>query len=316
MKLKLIGVLCFVLVSFISSSDAKNKGGERLVHIGESAELFKKWHRVQDNYTLLTSAPKYQEQDSEEYTRGFRLETSQLLKGKYRREIYDYDIEQSATNVYAQIKKSIKANGYDEIFTCENKDCGDVAGWQLYLSNLVGETDEKQYYLAAKKSPVELKNTEYVAFYISEIDGQVRTLVDIVSTPTRHLFDVVVKTDDMLRTIEKDGRVVVEGIFFDTGSAILKPESAQALESMSQLIKTNENTQFAIVGHADNTGNFDFNMKLSNHRADVVKNALQHQYKVSAEQIFSKGVGTLSPSTSNTDNKGRLLNRRVELIKL
>jgi len=289
---------------------------ERLNHIGEQVELFRQTHRVQDNYTLLTSAPAYLEQDTDEYTKGFRVNSSQQLRGKYSREIYDYDSVQSATNVYTQIKHSLLANGYQEIFSCENKLCGDVAGWQLYLSNLVGDKEDSQYYIAAQKTPVETKETEYVAFYISDIDGQTRTLVDMISTPTDHRFDVVVKTNDILRTLEKDGRVVVDGIFFDTGSSVLKPESAAALESMSQLIKTNVDVHFAIVGHADNTGDFDFNMKLSNYRADAVKNALQHQYKVSAKQLSSKGVGTLSPVTSNTDNKGRLLNRRVELIKL
>ncbi len=311
-KLKLIRLPALMLVLTLSSLHAK----ERLIHIGEPAELFRQTHRVQDNYTLLTSVPEYLEQDTEEYTRGFRIKSSQQLRGKYNREIYDYDKEQSASNVYTQIKHSLQANGYQEIFSCENKLCGDVAGWQLYLSQLVGEKENSQYYIAAKKTPVETKETEYVAFYISDIDGQTRTLVDIISTPTDHRFDIVVRTDDMLRTLEKDGRVVVDGIFFDTGSSVLKPESAKALELMSQLIKTNVNAKFAIVGHADNTGDFDFNMQLSDHRADAVKNALQHQYKVSATQLSSKGVGTLSPMTSNTDSKGRLLNRRVELIKL
>lgn len=308
--LKIVFYISLVTVSF------NQMARERLVHIGENAELFRQWHRVQDNYTLITSVPFYQEQDSEEATRGFRLDSSQLLKGKFSREIYDYDIEQSASNVYIQVRNSLKANGYEELFSCETKDCGDVSGWQLYLTGLVGDSEEKQYYLAARKAPVESKETEFVAFYISEIDGQTRTLVDIVSTPSQHLFDVVVETDDMLRTIEKDGRVVVDGIYFDKGSSVLKQESTPALVSMSQLLKANDKTRFAIVGHTDNTGSLEYNMKLSMERAKAVKRILLKKYNIKSQQVSINGIGTLSPMTSNSDSRGRHFNRRVELVKL
>jgi len=289
---------------------------ERLVHIGEDAELFKKWHRVQDDYKLVTSSPVYQEQDTEESSRGFSLQTSLELRGKFSREIYDYERQQSAINVFTQIRKSLKMNGYEELYICEGVQCGDVSGWQLYLSHLVGDTKEKQYYMAAKKAPVESKDNEYVAFYVSDIDGQARALVDIISTPNQHRFDVVVQTDDLLRTIEKDGRVVVDGIFFDSGSSVLRKESKPALESMSELLKSNNNTRFAIVGHTDNTGSVEYNMKLSMERATAVKHVLLKKYNVKAKQVFVRGVGTLSPATSNSDANGRYFNRRVELVKL
>ena len=309
-------------VCFVFNSSAFLGAQERLLHVGENVLLFKQWHKVQDNYTLLTSIPKYQEEETDELTRGYSLESSMLLTGKVDREIYDYSANQSAINVYTQIRKSVKANGYSEIFTCQNESCGDVSAWQLYLTPLIGEHSDNQFYLAAQKKSIDPNklnrpsNNEYVAFYIAEIDGQVRTQVDMVSSPTNHRFDVVIKTQDQLRTIEKDGRVAIEGIYFDTGSYKLNSTSQEALISLSRLVNSNKDKRFAIVGHTDSVGSVSFNLLLSNRRARAVKDILVSKYSVRASQVVAQGIGELSPVTSNTDDSGKSLNGRVELVKL
>jgi len=301
-----------VMVAFINQSNAKE---QRVIHVGEKAELFQQWEKVDDKYLLLKSAPIYQEAESETRSLGYFVPSSEFVIGQYSREIYDYDVHQSAVNIFQQIKKSLKVGGYQELFSCVTLACGDTAGWQLYLTPLIGGLAEKQYFLSAIKKTATAK-PEYISVYITEIDDQPRALIDIVSLPTNNKFDIVVKTKQLLRTIEKDGRVVVDGITFDVGSSKLKHDSTRSIDLMSKILKKHPNFKFSIVGHTDNSGGFNQNIKLSIQRANAVKSVLIDKFGIAENQLIASGVGTLSPVTSNTDRNGRALNRRVELVKL
>jgi outer membrane protein OmpA-like peptidoglycan-associated protein len=69
------------------------------------------------------------------------------------------------------------------------------------------------------------------------------------------------------------------------------------------------------VGHTDNTGTFDANMKLSMDRAAAVVNALVTQFSLSAARLRACGNGPTSPVAANDTEEGKALNRRVELVK-
>lgn len=70
-----------------------------------------------------------------------------------------------------------------------------------------------------------------------------------------------------------------------------------------------------MVGHTDNVGKLDYNMKLSKARADAVLKELVMKYKVSAQRLKAYGVGSLAPVASNKSDEGRAKNRRVELVE-
>lgn len=70
-----------------------------------------------------------------------------------------------------------------------------------------------------------------------------------------------------------------------------------------------------VVGHTDNVGGFDYNMKLSQARADAVVKVLTTQYKVNPSRLKSQGAGPLVPVNSNKAEEGRAKNRRVELVE-
>ncbi len=115
--------------------------------------------------------------------------------------------------------------------------------------------------------------------------------------------------------IERSGRVAIYGIYFDTNSDKIKPESAQSLNAIAELLKTKSKLNVYVVGHTDMTGNFDNNMKLSEKRAKAVVDALVKDYGISKIRLTSKGVGPLSPLSTNQTDGGKQLNRRVELVK-
>jgi Outer membrane protein and related peptidoglycan-associated (lipo)proteins len=127
--------------------------------------------------------------------------------------------------------------------------------------------------------------------------------------------DVVADASSMASSIKETGKVAVYGIYFDTGKATLKPESQPTLKEIAKLLKTDPGLKLYVVGHTDNAGTFDANMKLSMDRAASVIKALVSQYSVSAVSLKACGDGPTAPVASNATEEGKTLNRRVELVK-
>lgn len=127
--------------------------------------------------------------------------------------------------------------------------------------------------------------------------------------------EVAGNADIFLKTIRDTGHVAVYGIHFDTGLAVLKPESAAALAEISKLLQADPQLKVHVVGHTDNVGGMEKNMKLSQDRAEAVVAALTRDYGVAAARLRPSGVGPLVPVATNRDEAGRAKNRRVELVE-
>jgi hypothetical protein len=127
--------------------------------------------------------------------------------------------------------------------------------------------------------------------------------------------EIVADAKAMGDDINNSGHVVVYGIFFDTGKSDLKPESDSAIIQIAKLLKSNVSLKLYVVGHTDNVGNFEDNMKLSNDRAIEVAKTLVLNYGIENESLVPYGVASLAPVASNDTEEGRAKNRRVELVK-
>ena len=127
--------------------------------------------------------------------------------------------------------------------------------------------------------------------------------------------EIVADANAMGNDINSTGHVSVYGIFFDSGKSEIKPESDSAIVQISLLLKNNASLNLYVVGHTDNEGTIDSNMKLSKERADAVVNALVNKYGIQAARLKSYGVASLSPVASNDTEEGKAKNRRVELVK-
>jgi OOP family OmpA-OmpF porin len=115
--------------------------------------------------------------------------------------------------------------------------------------------------------------------------------------------------------ISSTGHVAIYGIYFDFNKSDVKPESEPALSEIAKLLTGNPNLKVFIVGHTDNVGGIDYNMKLSQARADAVVKALTTKYKVAPQSLKAYGVGQLAPVAPNKTEEGRAKNRRVELVE-
>ena len=127
--------------------------------------------------------------------------------------------------------------------------------------------------------------------------------------------EVVANSEAMGNDINTTGHVSIYGIYFDTGNSEIKPESDAAISEIAKLLRNNDALKLYVVGHTDNVGSFDSNMKLSKERADAVAKALSDKYGIAAARLKPYGVASLSPITSNDTEDGKAKNRRVELVK-
>lgn len=115
--------------------------------------------------------------------------------------------------------------------------------------------------------------------------------------------------------IAQSGRVAIYDIYFDTGKSEVKDESFSALKIIADFLKDNSDQKFLIVGHTDNTGDFDSNIQLSMARAKAVMEKLVSDYEIDALQLKPYGVGFTCPQMSNATEEGKARNRRVELVE-
>ena len=127
--------------------------------------------------------------------------------------------------------------------------------------------------------------------------------------------EVVADAAAMGNDINTTGHVSVYGIYFDTGKSEIKPESDAAISEIAKLLKNNGTLKLYVVGHTDNVGSFDSNMKLSKDRAEAVVKALAGKYGIAAARLKPHGVASLSPVASNGTEDGKAKNRRVELVR-
>jgi OmpA-OmpF porin, OOP family len=102
-------------------------------------------------------------------------------------------------------------------------------------------------------------------------------------------------------------------IQFETGSAVIKPESFTVLDEILKSSVVAENLKVGVYGHTDNVGNDAANQNLSEQRAGSVKKYLENK-GITANRIESKGMGSSKPVADNNTSDGKAKNRRVEIV--
>lgn len=119
--------------------------------------------------------------------------------------------------------------------------------------------------------------------------------------------------DIPLQPIEKQVPIVLKNIFFDFNQATLKPESFIELNQLLKFLQDNPQLIIEIGGHTDDVGSDEYNLNLSQKRADAVKDYLV-QKGISENRLVAKGYGKSKPIASNATEEGRAQNRRTEFM--
>jgi outer membrane protein OmpA-like peptidoglycan-associated protein len=116
-------------------------------------------------------------------------------------------------------------------------------------------------------------------------------------------------------SLAQDGRVATQGIYFDTGSDRIRPESTPTLKEIAAMLTEHPELKLLIEGHTDNVGVATANQTLSEKRAAAVRQVLIGSFSVDADRLTTKGLGATKPVAPNDTPEGRQNNRRVELVR-
>lgn len=112
------------------------------------------------------------------------------------------------------------------------------------------------------------------------------------------------------------GAIALLNVFFDFNKASITGESKTALDNVYTLLKAFPKMKIELRGHTDSqnkTGDADYNTKLSQKRAEAVKEALVKR-GIAADRISAFGYGESRPVADNNTEEGRALNRRTEFV--
>jgi len=99
---------------------------------------------------------------------------------------------------------------------------------------------------------------------------------------------------------------------FDFDKAAVKQESYGDIKNLADFMNQYPQTSTTVEGHTDSVGTDAYNQKLSERRANVVRDVLVNQYGVGADRVNSVGYGESRPVADNATEEGRAINRRVE----
>lgn len=106
---------------------------------------------------------------------------------------------------------------------------------------------------------------------------------------------------------------VIEGIYFASGKATIKPKSRRKLDQAVSLLREYPDTKLKVVGHTDNSGRYESNMSLSQKRAESVR-AYLIDHGIDEGRLQTEGRGPDLPIEDNATKAGRASNRRIEFL--
>jgi outer membrane protein OmpA-like peptidoglycan-associated protein len=120
-------------------------------------------------------------------------------------------------------------------------------------------------------------------------------------------------SDDVV--MEIGASIVLEGITFATGKADITPESEEVLNEVLSTLNVYPDMEVEVRGYTDNTGSRSTNMRLSQRRADSVRDWLIER-GIDPTRITAKGFGPENPIAPNNTPDGRAKNRRIEFVRM
>ncbi len=125
--------------------------------------------------------------------------------------------------------------------------------------------------------------------------------------------DTAYEIEVWLEKPKKGSRLTLQNVFFDFDKATLKPESRTELMEVVRFLRENPKVRVEVEGHTDSVGRADYNLQLSQRRAEAVRSFLVEQ-GVDPSRLTARGYGSNRPVADNRTETGRAQNRRVELL--
>lgn len=267
------------------------------------------------------------------------------VEGRITRLVYLAPLGKTPLEVHRNYEQALLAAGFKPLVACTPRlpRCSDMAAGIVFRYNTLKEADfsanharhpdgSALYQAMHSLGGSNMMGTDDIHFVYGTLarggstvhvllqsgkahdSGFSTTYLEIAEPKLMPTGQVTVNADAIQAGLRNEGRVALYGIFFDTGKAMVKPESKAQLDEIARLLKAQPALKIHLVGHTDNQGAPEANLALSQQRAQAVAEALAQGYPVDAKRVAARGVGPFAPVASNAAEEGRARNRRVELV--
>jgi outer membrane protein OmpA-like peptidoglycan-associated protein len=129
----------------------------------------------------------------------------------------------------------------------------------------------------------------------------------------RNLAEEKAKRSDAEKQLLSTGELLLDAVYFKTDQTIISINSKPYLNIIGKMLLKYPKLQIEVAGHTDNIGDKEYNVTLSQGRAEAVRNYLTEVAPALSAHLNSHGYGMTMPKADNGTKEGRLSNRRVEL---
>ncbi|WP_103257373.1 OmpA family protein [Tabrizicola aquatica] len=233
------------------------------------------------------------------------------FEGRVSLRRYENPPEKSTLEILENYRQALEAEGLVIDWTCTSRsECGNQSdgGWRGRNGMNLGIGSDVRYLTGTMTFEGAVV---HVSVGVETKNHYVQVLqADAMATGQVTVTDA----EAMAAAIDAEGRIALDNIYFDFGSALLLPESDAALSEIGRLLADRPDLQVYVVGHTDSVGTLEANLALSRDRAQAVVTALETRFAVAGGRAVPAGVGPLAPVASNGTDAGRALNRRVEIV--
>ncbi|KAA2284083.1 OmpA family protein [Arenimonas fontis] len=232
---------------------------------------------------------------------------TRTVEGRVTKTVYDNPSGRSTLEILRNYEQALLAQGLARVYSCNGRrECG--SKWKEVADINVGVAGDIRYLAAEGRVGAS-------AISVAVMVNPQRSWVYVVEAEAMQTGQAGVSADELAAELAASGAVRLDGIYFDTGKATLKPESGDSLAQVAELMRRDPSLRLEIVGHTDDVGDAAANQRLSEERALAVRSALVIEHRVPDRRLRSRGAGESEPVAPNSSEAGRALNRRVELVK-
>jgi len=296
----MIRIISFLLVTALTNITVAAEGS-----VG-SGKLFYSSAKTYDRYQIIDGKMIFQRKDSELFSSGYRPEKSFYIEGEYSETVYDFPKSISSLGIFKDYKEHFISRGFNIIHQCVRDECGDVAGWKLFMSDKIGGKSSGQYYFVARKGSDSGKLKTHITLHVSELDNQPRLILhSIVGSTAASIFKSLSKAKSGLG----DSFKLMHEFFFESGDYTNFGDDK--LENlMTELESVSRADEIVLVGYTDPVGDKASNERLSLRRAESIRKLFVNKFGIDESTLITISGGEL-PSDGDPD-KEKLL-RKVSL---
>lgn len=253
-----------------------------------------------------------------------KLQT-QIFRGRATTIIYQIEGDQTAIQVFRNYEQAVQQAGMKILLSCFNEKCERTLPVTVFRGSSREDIYRTMRYDSMHPGNADLGYISATGLYngapvaVGIYVGRLRTSkrtdvgVDIVESEPMKSGLVTISAESLQKDIAAKGKAVLDGVFFDTDKATIKPESSAALAAIAEYLKRNASTYF-VVGHTDTVGSYEHNLDLAKRRAQAIADELARAHGIVMKRLTAVGIGPVAPLESNEAESGRARNRRVELV--